>query len=414
VDVYNSRDLLYLVPLGFIGLFRWACWVIMRIPASFYRPIINDHRESLSIVVPVYQEDPEHFALAIESWLRNNADEVILVIDSSDTTCLSVAARYPVTIVPTDVPGKRDALRKGWEVATSSIVALVDSDTVWADDVADKVLMPFADPDVGGVATRQNVYKTDKLLQRINDMFLDYRYFDENAAQTVMGRALSCVSGRTAVYRRDLLLSISDRFMAETFLGIPCMSGDDKCLTRLIHSDGHRTVLQRNARVWSTFPDSVGTFYRQRLRWSRNTWRSDLAALFIERWAWRHKFLAWSMIYKATGVFTILISPIVMTIAIAHGNWSFVLALTIWWLVSRTIKVLPHLRRRPKHIVLVPVFIMISFAMALVKIQALVTIKQQKWLTRQVEVKDGQVVRTGDDPGVHVSVPVGPTAELIA
>ena len=193
MNVYNSRDLLYLVPLGFIGLFRWACWVIMRIPASFYRPVINDHRESLSIVVPVYQEDPEHFALAIESWLRNNADEIILVIDSSDTRCMAVAARYPVTIVPTDVPGKRDALRKGWEVASSSIVALVDSDTVWADDVAEKVLMPFGDPAVGGVATRQNVYKTDTLLQRINDMFLDYRYFDENAAQTVMGQALSCV-----------------------------------------------------------------------------------------------------------------------------------------------------------------------------------------------------------------------------
>ena len=37
-------------------------------------------------------------------------------------------------------------------------------------------------------------------------MYLDYRYFDEIAAQTVVGRAVSCLSGRTAVYRRNLLL----------------------------------------------------------------------------------------------------------------------------------------------------------------------------------------------------------------
>lgn len=395
MDIYNVRDLLYLVPLGIIGLIRWASWVAMRVPASFYRPIVNDHTDSLAIVVPVYQEDPEHFALAIESWLRNRPDEIILVIDASDLRCQEVASRYPVTVVITDVPGKRDALRKGWEAASSNIVALVDSDTVWADDVAQKVLMPFADPKVGGVATRQNVYRTDNILQRINDMFLDYRYFDENAAQTVMGRALSCVSGRTAVYRRDILLAISERFMAERFMGIQCMSGDDKCLTRLTHVDGYATVLQRSARVWSTFPDTVRTFYKQRLRWSRNTWRSDIAALFLERWGWSHPFLAWSMLYKMTGVFTILISPVVMTIAIVRGDWAFVLALAIWWMVSRSIKVLPHLRRRPQHIVLVPLFVFISFAMALVKIQALVTIKQQKWLTRQVEVKDGQVIRTG-------------------
>ena len=107
-------------------------------------------------------------------------------------------------MVITDVPGKRDALRRGWEVASTPLVALVDSDVVWATDVADQVCMPFVDPRVGGVSTRQNVYNPRGFLQRVNDMFLDYRYFDENAAQTAAGRAVSCISGRTAVYRRSI------------------------------------------------------------------------------------------------------------------------------------------------------------------------------------------------------------------
>ena len=206
-------------PLGVLGLIRWGCWLIRRVPAVLYRPIVNDNRERISIVVPVYQEDPEIFQTAIESWLRNGVEEVILVIDASDARCQAIAARYPVTVLVTDVPGKRDALRKGWNHAKTPIVALVDSDTIWADDVAAEVSKPFADPRIGGVGTRQSVYGSKGFLGRMTDMFLDHRYFDENASQSLLGKAVSCLSGRTAVYRRSVLMDIEEEFMHETFWG---------------------------------------------------------------------------------------------------------------------------------------------------------------------------------------------------
>jgi cellulose synthase/poly-beta-1,6-N-acetylglucosamine synthase-like glycosyltransferase len=395
-DVRFLSDWLYYLPIATIGLVRWLGWLVRRVPAAFYRPIFNDHREALTVVVPVYQEDPRILGYAIESWLRNDVAEVILVIDASDQTCRDVADRYPVRVVITDVPGKRDALRLGWEAATTPLVALVDSDTIWAHDVAIRVQMPFADPVVGGVSTRQNVYNPVGFLQRVNDMYLDYRYFDENAAQTVMGRAISCLSGRTAVYRRELLLEVCDDFMAEQFLGVPCMSGDDKCLTSQILKRGHRTVLQRTARVWSTFPGSPQTFFRQRLRWSRNTWRSDIRALFIDRWAWRYPFLAYTMLDKAIGCFTLLASPVFMTLAVIRQDWFFVALLAAWWWISRAVKMLPHLRRRPSSFFLIPPFVLLSFGMAVIRIIGLATIRKQRWLTRQVAVVDGAVVRTGE------------------
>jgi cellulose synthase/poly-beta-1,6-N-acetylglucosamine synthase-like glycosyltransferase len=397
----NWHDYLYWVPLGVLGVVRWAFWLVRRIPATLYRPVYTDHRASMSVVVPVYQEDPRIFELAITSWLQNEVDEVILVIDESDVRCQEVAARYPVTVIVTDVPGKRDALRRGWEAASTEIVALVDSDVIWADNAADELMMPFADPRVGGVASRQNVYDPNGFLSRVNDMYLDYRYFDENAAQTYLGRAVSCISGRTAVYRRELLLEISDEFMNETFLGVPCLSGDDKCLTRLILARGHDTVMQRTARVWSTFPSDVRTFVKQRMRWSRNTWRSDIAALFLERWAWRRPYLALTMLDKMVASFTVLVAPVYMVLAVAEQQWRFVFTLFVWWWVSRSAKLLPHLRRRPSSFFLVPAFVGVTFVMAVVKIYALATIRRQRWLTRQVEVVDGQVVRTSDP--VHVA-----------
>jgi cellulose synthase/poly-beta-1,6-N-acetylglucosamine synthase-like glycosyltransferase len=402
--MYNWHDYLYWVPLGVLGVVRWAFWLVRRIPATLYRPVHNDHRAAMSVVVPVYQEDPRIFELAITSWLQNEVDEVILVIDESDVRCQEVAARYPVTVIVTGVPGKRDALRKGWEAASTEIVALVDSDVIWADNAADELMMPFADPRVGGVASRQNVYDPNGFLSRVNDMYLDYRYFDENAAQTYLGRAVSCISGRTAVYRRELLLEISDEFMSETFLGVPCLSGDDKCLTRLILARGHDTVMQRTARVWSTFPSDASTFVKQRMRWSRNTWRSDIAALFLERWAWRRPYLALTMLDKMVATFTVLVAPVYMVLAIVEHRWLFVLALFIWWWVSRSAKLLPHLRRRPSSFLLVPAFVGVTFVMAVVKIYALATIRRQRWLTRQVEVVDGEVVRTSQtSDDVHVT-----------
>ncbi len=384
-------------PLGVLGLIRWGCWLVRRIPAVLYKPVRNDFSLPMSVVVPVYQEDPDLFATAIESWLANQVSEIILVIDESDNACLAVARRYPVTVLITDVPGKRDALRRGWTAASAELVALVDSDTVWAPDVAAEVCKPFADPRIGGVGTRQSVYGSKGFLARITDMYLDCRYFDENASQTLIGQAVSCLSGRTAIYRRSLLCEVEHEFMNETFLGVPCLSGDDKRLTTLTLAGGDFTYMQRTAQVWSTFPSRWKVFFRQRLRWARNTWRSDLRAL-SHRWVWRHKFLAYTMIDKGISSFTLLIGPAFMIYCIVIQDWVFVAVLALWWQISRSAKLLPHIRRRPSSFFFVPGYVVVSWIMALIKIYALATIRQQRWLTRHVAVENGAVVRTGRAP----------------
>ena len=385
-------------PLGILGLIRWSFWLVRRIPAVLYKPMQNDFRLSMSIVVPTYQEDPVVFAAAIESWLANRVKEVILVIDVSDKVCQEVASRYPVTVLMTDVPGKRDALRKGWNHARTDLVALVDSDTIWAQDVAAEVCKPFADPKIGGVGTRQSVYGSKGFLSRITDMFLDHRYFDENASQSFLGQAVSCLSGRTAVYRRKLLMEIERDFMHETFWGVQCLSGDDKRLTTLVLERGYLTYMQRSAEVWSTFPNKWRVFFRQRLRWARNTWRSDLRALG-KPWVYRHPFLAFTMFDKGISSFTLLLGPIFMVYSLIQQNWVFCAVLALWWQISRSAKLLPHLRRRPSSFFFIPGYVVVSWLMALIKLQALLTIRKQRWLTRQVAVENGQVVRTSNAAG---------------
>jgi hyaluronan synthase len=111
------------------------------------------------------------------------------------------------------------------------------------------------------------------------------------------------------------------------------------------------------------------------------------------------------MIDKAVGSFTLLAAPTFMTLAVVRRDWSFVVVLAAWWWLSRAAKMLPHLQRRPSSFFLIPPFVLLSFAMALVKLGALATIRKQRWLTRQVAVVDGEVVRTG--PAARVAVGAG-------
>jgi hyaluronan synthase len=310
---------------------------------------------------------------------------------------MQIAREYrEVEVIPIDIPGKRPALAAGVDATTTDLVVLVDSDVIWEPDVLKKLKMPFADPQIGGVGTRQNMYPTDgvrpTLWERLADIYLDIRYSDEVPATTRWGRAVSCLSGRTAAYRTKLLQSMRAAFLTETFLGTPCMSGDDKRYTCLILQRGYRTWNQLNARVYSTFKPTFKGFVDQRIRWSRNSFRSDLRALW-QGWVWSYPYLAIMLIDKTIAPFTLLIGPIVLAVSIAVGNWKLAAALLIWWYLSRTFKILPHLRRRPKDWLIVPIFILMTFYMSLIKTYALFTLNEHKWLTRAVAVVNGKVTR---------------------
>ena len=70
--------------------------------------------------------------------------------------------------------------------------------------------------------------------------------------------------------------------------------------------------------------------------------------------------------------------------------------------MSRAVKVLPHLRRRPSSVLLVPAFVAVTWVMAVLKIWALLTVRRQRWLTRDVAVVGGSVVRTSTPAPVLV------------
>lgn len=100
----------------------------------------------------------------------------------------------------------------------------VDSDTYIYPDALEELLKTFNDPTVFAATGHLNVRnRQTNLLTRLTDIRYDNAFGVERAAQSVTGNILVC-SGPLSVYRREVVVPNIDRYINQTFLGIPVVS----------------------------------------------------------------------------------------------------------------------------------------------------------------------------------------------
>ena len=388
------QDVRALFPLALAGVIVWSLWLYRVILSRRARPIESDFRTTTSVIVPSFHEDVPILMRCLRSWLDQDPTEVIVVLDVADLEAMEqIRALGDPRVRPFLFrhAGKRSALGVGIREAVGEILVLTDSDTSWQPGLLEAVQMPFADPRVGAVSTQQNVYeRTTSVWRRVADWLVDLRYYDYVPA---MGRAgaVACVSGRTGAYRREVVLPVLEHLEDEFFLGRRCVSGDDGRLTWLVLGSGHLAVHQSTARALSMFPAGFRAFVKQRVRWSRNSYRCYLTAMY-QGWLWRVPFVT-----KIT-VLQIILTPITMGVTIGYLLLSRLeptpagVGLAFGWLLlGRGIRSWSHLRRHPGEIVLLPLVAAIVVFIALpIKVFAFVTMNRQGWLTRHADTVGGE------------------------
>lgn len=388
------------VPLGLAGLLVWGLWLYRVVLSRLSKPVVNGYRTTVSVVIPSFREDAAILVKCLESWLAQDPMEVIIVVDVADTECharLSEVRDPRLRVLIYEHAGKRSALGVGIREARGELVVFADSDTWWEPGLLEAVQMPFEDPAVGGVGTQQNVYqRTTSVWRRIADWLVNLRYYDYVPAMGSKG-GVACLSGRTAAYRRAAILPVVENLENEFFLGRRCIAGDDGRLTWLVLASGYKTVHQSSARAISMFPDSFRAFVKQRVRWSRNSYRCYLTALW-KGWLWKTP-----LVTKIT-VLQILLTPVTMGVTMAYLLFSRLeltplgISLAVGWLLlGRGIRGWSHLKRHPKEIVLLPLTCLVVIMIALpIKLYAFVTMNKQGWLTRSADKagSEGQTAAT--------------------
>jgi hyaluronan synthase len=374
----------------------WLVWVTRFSLSRAYRPLPAGYMTTTSVVVPSFREDPEILVRCLDSWLAENPTEIIIVPDVADTAVIDLlndraAGDARIRVLPFVHHGKRSALGVGIKAARCEVIVLCDSDTSWEPGLLAAVLAPFEDPKVGGVGTRQNAYRpATSAWRRVADWMIDIRYLDYVRAQSRAG-AVACLSGRTAAYRRAAVLPVLDNLVDEFFLGVRCDSGDDGRLTWLLLASGYTTVYQSTARATSMFPDNGRAFFKQRIRWSRNSYRTYLTAMW-KGWLWRQPLIC------QISVLQVMFTPVTMGFAVTyllawvlHPQKLIAFAAVAWLLLGRAIRGTSHLRERPSDIWVLPMVAILTMIIALpVKSYALLTMNVHGWLTRNADQIGGE------------------------
>ena len=357
----------------------WILWAAKVIISSRYRPVTAAYDVTTSVVVPVVDEPLELFRDVIGRMVEQRPGEIIVVINGAPNPGLvGVCEEFGplVTWVHTPIPGKRNAVKIGTQLSTGEITVLVDSDTVWTPGTLAELVKPFANPQVGGVSTRQRILEPNRSwITRWADWLENTRALYSMPAQSVLGQ-VGCLPGRTIAFRRSILIRVMHDFMTQKFLGVFLEVSDDRTLTNLTLKAGYRTVYQHTSLVYTDAPLQIKKLFKQQLRWARGSQYNTLRML---PWMLGH-----APVLAAFFVMDILLPFILAGVVIGwiyrgfthqgENLYSGILheygfSTGIFWVVglmvvssvlSMAIRQMRHLAEKPSDFFRLPVFILVS------------------------------------------------------
>jgi hyaluronan synthase len=301
---------LWIWGLALYGMIHYGALVWRICLWLSYRPMpgVEDAElPSISVIIPVYNEGAL-VRQAIQSAAASNYPreklQIIAVDDgSSDDTWAHIraaAAQSRVKIVTLRQPsnrGKRHALYAGFQKANGDFWVTVDSDSVLHPDALRNGVAPLLrDQRIGLVAGNVKVLnRNESLFTRFLKVSFVLSFAFSRAYQTQI-RGLLTTPGALTIYRRSAVMPVLEKWMNQTFLGVPCLTGEDRSMTNLICAQGHHSFFQSTAVVWAKMPSTYSGMAKMFLRWARSNIRETVVLLsylfkpFRKDYVWGFRF----------------------------------------------------------------------------------------------------------------------------
>lgn len=279
--------------LAVYGMIHYAAMVWRICLWLSYRPmppIDEAELPTISVIIPAYNEGAL-VGKAIDSVSRSHYPrhklQVIAVDDgSTDDTWKHIcraASEAPIkvtTIHQQKNRGKRHALYVGFQKATGEVWVTVDSDSIVEPDALRNGVGPLVrDKRIGLVAGNVKVLnRNDSLFTRFLKVSFTLSFAFSRAYQTQI-RGLLTTPGALSIYRASAVKPVLDKWIHQTFLGVPCLTGEDRSMTNLICAQGYHSFFQSTSVVWSKMPVTYSGMVKMFLRWARSNIRETLVLL---------------------------------------------------------------------------------------------------------------------------------------
>ena len=293
-------------------LFILIRWVVVRFFADRYKPYQCENKDFYtSIIIPVVDEPIDIFSQVLNRIANQKPNEIIIIINGPENKVLQNACRdlrrkrkedgyedTEIKILHTRVAGKRNAIKLGVLNTNpkSDICVLCDSDSIWTENTLKNLLMPFSmDAQIGGVTTRQKIYKPNRTLVTMIAALLEEIRAEGTMKAMSVTEKVGCLPGRTIAFRTSIMRKAMDEFMSVVFMGIHKEVSDDRCLTNITLKMGYKTVMQDTSVVFTDAPTHWKKFIRQQLRWAEG---SQYNNLLMSKWMFKNSklmfFIYWS------------------------------------------------------------------------------------------------------------------------
>jgi cellulose synthase/poly-beta-1,6-N-acetylglucosamine synthase-like glycosyltransferase len=183
--------------------------------------------------------------------------EIVVASDGSDDGTDAIVASYAergVRLLGLQRVGKAAALDAAADVATGEILVFSDANSHYAPDAVRRLVRPFADSSIGGVAGNQR-YRPHSASDATTAGEQVYWDFDRvlKEAESLAGSTISATGAIYAI-RRSL------------FRGVPVGVTDDFAVSTSVIEQGYRLVFAADAVAWEPVASSGGAEWGRKVR----------------------------------------------------------------------------------------------------------------------------------------------------
>ncbi|MGB7083917.1 MAG: glycosyltransferase [Phormidesmis sp.] len=416
-----------LVSIGVLGIWRWSWLGMHLLRSAIYQHAVFprwrrqanaiplDQLPHVCLLVPTYKEKPwitQRVFRAVALEAKTLGQPITLVTVSSgpeEDAAIVEALRLGdptlahVRVVHAVDPGsgKRGALASGLRhiaeldlLPEDSVVALMDGDSEFTPGTL-RGSIPFFKtfPKLGALTTDEVpvVVGSYWFSEWFHLRFAQRHY---QMCSVSLSRKVLCLTGRFSLYRSSAVLhpTFADQLENDTLNDwlwgkFKFLSGDDKTTWYWMLRRGNYDLLYLpDVKVYSiesisgSLPMRV---YQNMRRWFGNMLRNGSRALALgpRRLGW---FVMLCLIDQRISMWTSLVAPTIVLIAIATLQWPIVALLISWIILTRSVMLLIIFSGRPSALkpIHLPILLFSQWFSALVKIWTQMNLAQQRWFNR--------------------------------
>ncbi|MGV8141007.1 MAG: glycosyltransferase, partial [Candidatus Woesearchaeota archaeon] len=235
---------------------------IIIVTSLFKKPRYEKFTPKVSIIIPTYNESrniDECLKHVFSSRYPKDLYEVIVVDDgSTDDTIRRVHRFKDVKLLHINHKGKSAALEYGIRNSRYEIVLTIDADTMLEHEALAKIVLPFIDKDVGATIGTYKVANRKNMLTAFQAIEYSYNNLIRMGFSRVFQDSV-WFYGAMSCYRKSALMNVG-RIHADTLT-------EDMDIAIRLQNKGYSVIHVYDAYSTTVVPETIKSFFNQRIRW---------------------------------------------------------------------------------------------------------------------------------------------------